>query len=305
MDNPIVSIIVPIYNVEKYLDRCVTSLVNQTLKDIEIILVDDGSTDMSSSLCDKWGNMDQRIKVIHKENGGLSDARNVGTEYAIGNFIYYLDSDDFLEENAIEILLEVQRRSKSEIVLSNFYYTYSNHEQKANTIYDSLVSLNNGEAMEALIIGNIETFAWGKLIQSNIAKKYKFPLKKLFEDHYWTHNIFYEATKVSILPEALVHYRQRDDSISYTYDIKRLDMLEGWLCRKNFLTERYPPLVEKYVHTCSSQYINMAWLILTRMKKYKLMGLNKLRKYNTYFSFEKYSEGEYKKLIIALNKNII
>ena len=121
MDNSIVSIIVPIYNVEKYLDRCVTSLVNQTLKDIEIILVDDGSTDTSPSLCDKWATMDQRIKVIHKENGGASSARNVGIENAIGRYIAFVDSDDYIELNMYKEMMEINRKYDCDIVMCDCY----------------------------------------------------------------------------------------------------------------------------------------------------------------------------------------
>ena len=100
----LVSIIVPVYNVEKYLERCIDSLVNQTLKDIEIILVDDGSTDDSGNICDKYAKKDKRIKVIHKENGGLSDARNIGLSIANGRYLQFVDSDDFIHKQMIEIL---------------------------------------------------------------------------------------------------------------------------------------------------------------------------------------------------------
>ena len=121
MENPIISVIVPIYNVEKYIDRCITSLVNQTLKDIEIILVDDGSTDTSPSLCDKWATMDQRIKVIHKENGGASSARNIGIENAIGRYIAFVDSDDYIELNMYKEMMEINRKYDCDIVMCDCY----------------------------------------------------------------------------------------------------------------------------------------------------------------------------------------
>ena len=106
MNNEIISIIVPCYNVEKYIERCVTSLVNQTYTNIEIILVDDGSTDSTGELCDNYEKADNRIKVIHKKNGGLSDARNAGMKVAIGNYFFFVDSDDFISTDTIKFLYE-------------------------------------------------------------------------------------------------------------------------------------------------------------------------------------------------------
>lgn len=299
-----ISIIIPVYNVKPYLKQCIESVINQSYENLEIIIVNDGSTDGSGSICEAYSKLDNRIVLIRKENGGLSDARNVGTEHANGEFVYYVDSDDFLEFDAIEKLVLAQKNNGADIVFSNFYYSYNDKEEKANTNFNHLTIFNNRDAMQSLIAGNIETFAWGKLIRSEIAKKYKFPVKKLFEDHYWTHNIFFEANLVVFLPDPLVHYRQRENSISYTYDLKRLDMIDGWICRKEFLINKYPKLVEIHLKKCCKQYVEMSWLILTRLKLHKIEGLKKLRGYNTLFHFERYCDGQDKTLIKALDKNV-
>ena len=129
----LVSIIVPVYNVEKYLERCLDSLINQTLKDIEIILVDDGSTDDSGNICDKYAKKDKRIKVIHKENGGLSDARNIGLSIANGRYLQFVDSDDFIHKQMIEILYNTIINNNADISICDFDKVYENTKIKYNT----------------------------------------------------------------------------------------------------------------------------------------------------------------------------
>ena len=170
MNNSRISVIIPIYNVKPYLKQCIDSVVAQTYYDIQIILVDDGSTDGSSGICDEYSKRDRRILVIHKENGGLSDARNVGTKAADGNFIFYLDSDDFIEKNTIELMMTELQTHNSDIVVANYYYTYPKSETVAETVFNKTTLLNTHEAMEALVKGDLQTFAWGKLISSDIAK---------------------------------------------------------------------------------------------------------------------------------------
>ena len=116
MLNPLISVVVPIYNVDKYLDRCVESIIKQTYTNLEIILVDDGSSDNSPQICDNWNVKDKRIKVIHKENGGLSDARNVGLSFATGEIISFIDSDDWIEHEMFEKMLNRKKKDNSDIV---------------------------------------------------------------------------------------------------------------------------------------------------------------------------------------------
>ena len=296
-----VSIIVPVYNVEKYIRQCIKTIIEQTYSDLEIILIDDGSTDNSGVYCDEAAKKDSRIHVIHKENGGLSDARNRGLEYAKGELIYYLDSDDYIEPNTIQVLLEQQKKENADIVISNFYYTYSEHEDIANSFYKKKIIFNNYDAMKALINGKLETFAWGKLIRTNIVKKYLFPKGKRFEDHYWTHYIFGEAKNIVFIPNPTVHYRQRENSISYTYNLARLDVLDGWIDRKEYLEKYYPELVEICMQQYAKRYVSIAWLVFTRMKKEKKKGFQKMRFLNSRFHLQNYTRN--KKLICALEKS--
>lgn len=302
MDMGTVSIIIPIYNVEKYLRACVDSVLEQTYGDLQVILVDDGSTDSCGRICDEYSGVDPRIQVIHKENGGLSDARNAGLAVAKGEFVLYLDSDDYLKLTAIASLLETQSKTNGDIVLGNFYYAFPDHEYPAPAWHQSDMVLDNKQAMEALIDGRIETFAWGKLIRREIAVKYPFPKGKVFEDHFWTHFVFAEARKVALLAQPLVHYRQRDNSISFTFDIKRLDMLEGWVNRKAFLEQHYPSLLETCYKRYAERYAGLAWLVLTRMKGSRREAFHRLRAFNAGIRLQNYAEGTTKKLICALDR---
>lgn len=298
-----VSVIIPIYNVEKYLRACVDSVIGQTYRDLQIILVDDGSTDSSAQICDEYPLKDKRIIVLHKENGGLSDARNAGLPLASGDFIFYLDSDDYLEHNAIDSLVQMQNQTDADIVLGNFFYTFSDHEYAAKVWYQSDTVLENKRAMAALIDGRIETFAWGKLIRSEIAHRYLFPKGKVFEDHYWTHFVFGDAERVALITQPLVHYRQRDNSISFTFDMKRLDILDGWINRKEFLEQRYPDLLSICYQRYAERYAGLAWLVLTRMKGNKRLAFGRLRSFNTTIQLQNYAEGTTKELICALDRS--
>ena len=141
MDNPLISVVVPVYNVEKYLDRCVESIVNQTYKNLEIILVDDGSPDNCPAMCDVWAEKDSRIKVIHKENGGLADARNAGLDVFLGDFVTFIDSDDWVDVDIIEKLKEIVDNSSCDIACVGFSYEYLNGTPTCNIgskfIYES------------------------------------------------------------------------------------------------------------------------------------------------------------------------
>lgn len=297
-----VSVIIPIYNVEKYLRACVDSVLGQTYRDLQIILVDDGSTDSCGVLCDEYAGKDPRIQVLHKENGGLSDARNAGLTLAEGEFILYLDSDDCLVPDAIEALLNMQAQSDADIVLGNFFYSFPDHEYAAAAWQQTDMVLDNAQAMEALIDGRIETFAWGKLLRREIAMKYLFPRGKVFEDHFWTHFVFAEARKVALLAQPLVHYRQRDNSISFTFDLKRLDMLEGWMNRKEFLEQRYPDLLTICYKRYAERYVGLAWLVLTRMKGSRREAFDRLRAFNSEICLQNHADGNTKKLICALDR---
>lgn len=208
-----VSIIVPVYKVEKYLNRCVDSIINQTYKNIEIILVDDESPDNCGKMCEKYAKKDQRIKTYHKKNGGLSDARNYGLKYAKGEYIAYVDSDDYIEPKMIEILVNAIEKNNADIAMCGTkvvgdYSTYN------NKWFDNDLVLNKEEALKALLENRIITsHAWNKLYRKEIIKKYPWPKGRLYEDIRIMHNVFKSCQKIAICKEYLYDYYQREDSI--------------------------------------------------------------------------------------------
>ena len=242
------SIIIPVYNVKEYLPHCVSSIIKECANiDYEAILVDDGSTDGSDIFCDKLAKEAKQFQVLHKTNGGLSDARNYGVLHAQGEYIFYIDSDDYLADGGMKIMVEAALQSKSDVICGNFYYQYSDHKTLFNPESHETITYNGGEeALSVLIDGKqYQNFAWGKLIRRELAQKYLFPKGKLFEDTYWFHLILHSANHVTVINKPIIHYLQRHGSISFEYKLKSLDILDGYAKRLIFFREAYPTLVNK------------------------------------------------------------
>ncbi len=213
----LISVIVPVYKVEDYLDECVRSICNQSYRNLEIILVDDGSPDDCPTMCDKYAGMDSRIKVIHKKNGGLSDARNAGIRIATGDYIGFVDSDDWIEQDMYETLLREILEHHADIAEIGVNYCYANkiEHQKA----DMVSVLGKQEALEAFLDRSlmIQGCVWGKLYRSDIVRKVMFPVGRLHEDGYFTYKALYEATTYVLLDVCKYNYRQdRPGSIMTT-----------------------------------------------------------------------------------------
>ena len=242
------SIIIPVYNVQDYLSHCLDSLYAQTDGTVEVILVNDGSTDGSLNICRKYADLHSNTIIIDKENGGLSDARNAGTKVATGDYIYYLDSDDWLAPNAIKALHDYALENDCEIVQGGFYYAYDDHLLYDNK-YKKPFVLNRHEAMFELIKNDyVKNFAWGKLYRADIVKKYLFPKGKYYEDSYWQHLIVHECKRYGVLPTPLYYYRQRNSGISGEFSLKNLDLLRGYEERLIFVQGTYPEYVKDMVH---------------------------------------------------------
>ena len=241
MDAPLISVIVPVYKVEKYLDRCVQSIVDQTYRNLEIILVDDGSPDNCPAICDAWAEKDNRIKVIHKENGGLSDARNAGMAITTGEYIAFVDSDDWVDRSFMETLLDLSVRTGADIAECNFIKTSGSTE--ARTTSDAVTVCTTEEALEKHI--RIEMFkqvVWNKLYRKNVINVV-FQKGKYHEDEFWTYQIIANCKKLAHIDRILYFYFQREDSImGEGYSIKRIDAVEAKLQRNEFIKMYYPNL---------------------------------------------------------------
>lgn len=296
----LVSIIVPIYKVEEYLDKCVESLVNQTYTDLEIILVDDGSPDNSPKICDAWVEKDERIKVIHKQNGGISDARNEGMKAATGKYIAFVDSDDWVENNYIEYLYRALKESNSDISVCGVKMKWENGDEKRFTKKGNYV-LDNAEAFKNIITEkNINQVVWNKLYKYELIKDIKFEVGKIHEDVFWSYQAVAKASKVAIIEDQLYIYRQRQQSImSDGLSLKSLNAIEAKSEILKFVKQNYPDLT---VIAKKSMLYNCMYLMqrLLREKiKEKAQAKELKEKLNKYYKDNKFTKTEKKQL----NKN--
>lgn len=244
MQNQLISVIVPIYNVEAYLNRCVESIVNQTYQNLEIILVDDGSPDKCPKMCDEWAIKDSRIKVIHKKNGGLSDARNAGMKIATGKYISFIDSDDYVALDFFETLLSVMEKENSDIAECNVVKFYEDGRSEKYSDDLAITTFDTESALTGLIAENpFHQHVWNKLYKTQLVKDIPYAVGKLNEDEFWTYQVFGRAQKVSKINKTMYHYFQRSSSImGESYNIRRLDALEGKANRQKYIEERFPSL---------------------------------------------------------------
>lgn len=241
--NPKISVVLPIYNVEKYLEKCIETVLKQTYSNIEIILVDDGATDSSPQICDKYAKLDNRIRVIHKVNGGLSDARNAGTAVATGEYITYIDSDDYVTETYVEYLYSLIEKYQTKVALCTHTIVFEGGKE---------VALGNGEqevldaekCLERMLYHDvIDTSAWGKIYAIDLARQISFPKGKLFEDIGTTYKFFLASGKIACGYEPQYFYGIRKNSIvTGAFNEKKFDLLDMTDQMAKDVGERYPAL---------------------------------------------------------------
>lgn len=237
-----ISIIVPIYNVEKYLPGCIDSILNQTYENFELILVDDGSPDGCAAICDAYAEKDNRIKVIHKENGGLSDARNAGLEIISGEYVAFIDSDDWVAPTYLAKLLEALESTGSDICECGFVRT-----DKEITLPETVQKKDvykSEKALELLINDNeLRQCVWNKLYRRRCVDTVLFEVGKTNEDEFWTYQVFGRANSITKINDVLYFYFQRENSImGKSYSLKRLDALEAKQQRQIYLEKNFPSL---------------------------------------------------------------
>lgn len=266
MKNTLISIVVPIYNVEKYLDKCINSLIKQTYAYIEIILVDDGSIDNCPAICDKWKEKDSRIIVIHKENGGLSDARNTGIEIAKGTYICFIDSDDYVDETYVEKLYNAIEDNNVNISQCGIDYINDEHKTIKSIGYDRNCLLSGRKIIEDSCNEHyIENeVVWNRLYKTSLFETIKFPKGKLHEDEYTTYKLLYNENNIAIVPENLYKYRQSNNSIMRSkYSLKKFnDFKEAYNEKINYFKERndivvYDMVIRSYLSNLSNIYIKI------------------------------------------------
>lgn len=236
----LISIIIPVFKVEKYIRRCVDSIIKQSYKNIEIILVNDGSPDKCGEICDQYANEDKRVKVLHKKNGGLSEARNSGIEVATGKYVTFIDSDDWIHESYLNTLYSLIINHNGDISVCNLIEVINYHKDKM--IENEKVNVySNLEAIEQLTGSNYSQMvvACGKLYRKSLFDNINFPVNKIHEDEYTTYKLFYAAYKIVVTNSELYYYFQREGSITKSeFNIRnRIDAFEAVFNRAIFMEE--------------------------------------------------------------------
>ena len=243
MNNPLVSIVVPVYNAENYLDRCLNSIINQTYQNIEVILVDDGSVDNSGTICEDYATKDRRFRVVHKSNEGVSSARQTGLDLALGEYVIHADPDDWVEPNWIEELVKYAIKKKADITMCGYYQEF----QSASSIENNApTSLAKDDVLYDLLSGRIWGALWNKLIRKDCYHSFNVSFIRnmnLWEDLYMVTELVYNGATVSYLPLPLYHYDMftndssivRKPNINHIYSMKvYIDKFEKLLIGDRF-----------------------------------------------------------------------
>lgn len=263
---PMISVIVPVFNVEKYLKRCIESILGQTYRNLEVILVDDGSMDRCPQICDEYASKDVRIKVIHQKNGGLSSARNRGLDISSGEFIGFVDSDDYIYADMYESLLAKMQESGADIVVCGVADEYEDVAEglHSDTYYVKQETEVSGRTALQYILEDriLVSHAWDKLYKRELWENIRFPIGKRFEDMYTTYLTIAKAEKVLMIPDKKYVYIHRSGSTSYTKMLNNCFDIFGAYCEWVSFAERnmpdmLPVVLEKAVVMGTDTY-NMA-----------------------------------------------
>lgn len=264
---PMVSVVVPVYNAERYLDRCLESVINQTYKQLQIVLVNDGSTDDSARLCDEWAEKDSRIQVIHKENGGAGYARNTALEYVVGDFVCFVDSDDYIDITTIEkcvTKMELEHTDTAVFSSKNVYddgkvevenidarKTYFDEEAVKDELFPSLFTLCMGYGVGV----------WGKIFSTEVIKENNLRFmseREIYsEDALFLLMYFSKCRSASAVPEHLYNYCENNSSISRVYDKEKEEKLDVWLVKaleiadENNLTQKMKLHIKSRYQDCA------------------------------------------------------
>ena len=225
MNNKKISVIVPIYKVEQYLNECVESIVNQTYKNLEILLVDDGSPDNCGKMINEWEKKDSRIKALHKANGGLGDARNYGFAHSLGEYIAFIDSDDYVEKTYLEKLIKVLEKKDADIAGCRFY---RNKKDNSGFLYPKgdekyRFTLSPEKFMEC-VYNDFGVFcvAWGKIYKRHVIVENMYPKVKIAEDAMVIREVSFRCDRITYIPDALYMYRDREGSIQRSAMVRQL-----------------------------------------------------------------------------------
>lgn len=240
---PEISIIVPVYNVEEHVNKCIDSILSQTFGDFELILIDDGSTDKSGKICDSYAKRDSRIKVVHQKNGGLSAARNAGIDMALGEFLGFIDSDDFIEKDMYSTLYEDINGSGADIAVCGLYDVYGKKCIKNKYTMNKCV-LDSKMAFKLVLESKfISVSAVNKLYRKSLFKDLRYPVGKTYEDAFLTPILFLEAQKISYNPAPKYYYNHKTESITTKkFNMSDMSIINAYKHHLDFVEKDMPEL---------------------------------------------------------------
>ena len=260
--NELISIIVPVYNVEKYIEKCLDSIINQTYKNIEIIVIDDGSTDNSANICDKYTKKSNKLRVIHKENGGISEARNLGISEAKGKYIIFIDSDDYIETEMIEKLYNACIENNAQIGCCGKILESSDKIKNINNKNEFCIE-NKDAIKKLLLLDDIDASCSDKLIDITLFQDIKYPVNRRYEDMATMYKLLYKANKIVHINYLGYHYVTRKDSfINVNFDKQHFDMIFYSKEIQDFVYTKYPDFKEM----ADSYYYLQLFTILRKIK---------------------------------------
>lgn len=269
--NPLISIIVPIYNVERFLDRCVQSIINQTYKNLEILLIDDGSPDDCPNIAAQWARKDYRVKVYHKSNGGLSDARNYGLDRAKGEYIAFVDSDDYIEPEMYEIMIKGILDNQCELACCGRYYTNDSKNIQSRVLPDCKLLTRNDAVRELLNNGCVEEAAWDKLYSITLWDNVRFPKDEINEDIVVMPKILSRCTHIIHVGTAFYHYCYNGTSITKSGYNRNKDVMFKHMEELSLYIKKNFPEEYRYVDVLRAKYAMttlMAIVLAKEEKKY-------------------------------------
>ena len=314
--NPFISIIVPVYNVEDYLRKCLESIINQTYKNLEIILIDDGSTDNSGKICDEYADKDNRIQVIHKINGGLSDARNAGLEIAKGEYIGFVDSDDYIAEDMYEFLYNLSVDNDLDVAMCASCDVYEDGRVKAHKNFKTIFINKKEEIIENLFVNQnagVTVSVCNKLFKREILKDCEFTVGKTYEDAFFILKWIKNTKKFGRSTDVKYYYVQRKHSITHQklYTPKILELIEAYLLNMDIISKYYPDSIDvakvrlywayrvaiERIYACKDYKENT--LVAKKIQNKLRKNLNAILK-NKYISFK----GKVGYILIALNVDL-
>ena len=305
----LISVIVPVYQVENYLNQCIESIIEQTYTNLEIILIDDGSNDNCPQICDDWSIKDKRIKVIHKKNGGLSDARNVGLDIAKGKYIAFIDSDDWVDSRYIELLYNSLIKSEADISACSIQKVYDADSVDPYNLNPKLQLVTPKEAIKDILYDRrFKTVAWNKLYSKEILSGERFIVGRIHEDEFFSYKVFDKAQKLVFVDASLYKYRQRSGSIMSSPSLKHLDLLDAYLNRIKFLENNYTDLASKDKLNFCIACINFYKDFLKSDSDFKKIALNRIKNYRrkVKFNIKEFNVLSWKeKIYVIFSKSMI